>query len=164
LPGGGQTLARASFLNAAASLGGRGVVGGTPAKVFCPGTARAARAGTTPSTTMMSTLVFISATASSGRRATFPSPHCGRSTKLRPCTQPWSTRPRRNASRSPFRGWRRAQETDTPHTVGLLRTRRKRPRRRAAEQCDELAPPHSITSSARASRVGGTSRPSASRS
>ena len=34
-------------------------------------------------------------------------------------------------------------------------------RRRAAEQRDELAPLHSITSSARASSVGGTSRPSA---
>src|SRR6516162_3386380 len=32
---------------------------------------------------------------------------------------------------------------------------------RAAEQRDELAPPHSITSSARASSVGGTSMPSA---
>src|SRR5260370_1088601 len=31
---------------------------------------------------------------------------------------------------------------------------------RAAEKRDELAPVHSITSSARASRVGGTSRPS----
>ena len=44
----------------------------------------------------------------------------------------------------------------------LLRPRRQRPRRRrAAEQRDELAPLHSITSSARASSVGGTSRPSA---
>ena len=44
-----------------------------------------------------------------------------------------------------------------------LRPRRQRPRcRRAAEQRDELAPrAHSITSSARASSVGGTSRPSA---
>src|SRR5262249_19802074 len=43
------------------------------------------------------------------------------------------------------------------------RARRNRPRRRrAAEQGDELAPPyHSITSSARASSVGGTSRLSA---
>ena len=41
----------------------------------------------------------------------------------------------------------------------LLRTRRKRPCRRAAEQCDELAPLHSITSSARASSVAGISRP-----
>ena len=31
----------------------------------------------------------------------------------------------------------------------------------AAEQRDELAAPHSITSSARASSIGGTSRPSA---
>src|SRR5262245_51316858 len=44
----------------------------------------------------------------------------------------------------------------------LLRPRRQRPRRRAAEQRDDLAPTHhSITSSARASSVGGTSRPSA---
>src|SRR5262249_39169765 len=44
----------------------------------------------------------------------------------------------------------------------LLRPRRERPRgRHAAEQRDELTPPHSITSSARASSVGGTSRPSA---
>jgi uncharacterized caspase-like protein len=44
----------------------------------------------------------------------------------------------------------------------LLRARRERPRRhRAAEQRDEVPPFHSITSSARASSVGGTSRPSA---
>ena len=36
--------------------------------------------------------------------------------------------------------------------------------RRAAEQRDELAPFHSITSSARASSVGGTVRPSILRS
>jgi hypothetical protein len=42
----------------------------------------------------------------------------------------------------------------------LLRARRNGPRRgRAAEERDELAPPHSMTSSARARRVGGTSRP-----
>jgi probable HAF family extracellular repeat protein len=48
----------------------------------------------------------------------------------------------------------------------LLRKRRqwprKRRRRRAAEQGNELATLHSITSSARASSVGGTSRPSPS--
>src|SRR5262249_37510421 len=44
---------------------------------------------------------------------------------------------------------------------GLLRLRRERPCRRAAEQRDELAPLHSITSSARASSVGGTVTPSA---
>src|SRR5262245_23214327 len=44
----------------------------------------------------------------------------------------------------------------------LLRARRERPRRRrAAEQRDEFASPHSITSSARASSDGGTVRPSA---
>src|SRR5262249_30078126 len=44
----------------------------------------------------------------------------------------------------------------------LLRAGRERPRRRrAAEQRDELAALHSITSSARASKVGGISRPSA---
>src|SRR5262249_18322287 len=43
----------------------------------------------------------------------------------------------------------------------LLRARRERPRRRAAEQCDERPPFHSITSSARASSVAGTIRPSA---
>src|SRR5262245_40111928 len=44
---------------------------------------------------------------------------------------------------------------------GLLRARRKRPRgRRAAKKGDEVAPLHSITSSARARSVGGTSRPS----
>src|SRR5262249_54122797 len=55
------------------------------------------------------------------------------------------------------------QHADPPHPLGLLRARRERPGcRRAAEQRDELSPPHhSITSSARASSVGGTSRPSA---
>src|SRR5262249_45328231 len=48
-----------------------------------------------------------------------------------------------------------------PHTLTLLRARRERPcRRHAAEERDELASPHSITSSAVASRVGGTVRPS----
>jgi hypothetical protein len=47
------------------------------------------------------------------------------------------------------------------HSVGLLCTRHKWPRRRrAAQQSDELAPLHSITSSARASSCGGTVRPS----
>src|SRR5215467_10773278 len=50
---------------------------------------------------------------------------------------------------------------DAPHALALLRARRERPRCRcAAEQRDELAPPHSITSSARASSVGGTVRTS----
>ena len=45
-------------------------------------------------------------------------------------------------------------EADHPHRR-LLRACRERSRRRAAEQCDELAPRHSITSSARSRSVGG---------
>src|SRR5262249_48739109 len=48
------------------------------------------------------------------------------------------------------------------HAHGLLRPRRERPRRSsAAEQRDERTTLHSITSSARASSVDGTSSPSA---
>src|SRR5262249_6234280 len=44
----------------------------------------------------------------------------------------------------------------------LLRARRERPRRRrAAEERDELAPPHSITSSARPANGSGTVSPRA---
>ena len=43
--------------------------------------------------------------------------------------------------------------------AGLLRPRRQRPHRRAAQQRDELAASHSITSSARASSDGGTVTP-----
>src|SRR5262249_7114915 len=53
------------------------------------------------------------------------------------------------------------QHTDAPHPFGLLRARRERPRGRAADQRDELAALHSITSSARASTVVGMSRPRA---
>jgi hypothetical protein len=41
-----------------------------------------------------------------------------------------------------------------PHSIGLLRARRQRQRRRrTAEKRDELATPHSITSSVRAARI-----------
>src|SRR5262245_57193530 len=59
--------------------------------------------------------------------------------------------------------WRRSaiEKTDYRH-CGLLRPCRNRPRHRcAAEQCDELAAFHSITSSASASSMGGRSSPSA---
>src|SRR6516165_1981736 len=52
------------------------------------------------------------------------------------------------------------QECDAPHALALLRARRKRPRCRAAEQRDELASLHSITSSALACKVNGTVSPS----
>src|SRR5262249_29466215 len=52
------------------------------------------------------------------------------------------------------------QHADPPHLLGL-RARRKRPRdRRPAEKRDEIAPFHSITSSASESSIGGRSRPS----
>src|SRR5262245_28430426 len=54
----------------------------------------------------------------------------------------------------------RRKDPDGPHPLALLRARRQRPRRRAAESQDELAAPHSITSSARVSSVGGMLRPS----
>src|SRR5262249_9980974 len=55
-----------------------------------------------------------------------------------------------------------AQEPDNWSLPRLLRACRERPRgRRADEQCDELAPLHSITSSAMASSLSGIWRPSA---
>src|SRR6266853_251971 len=54
------------------------------------------------------------------------------------------------------------EHADASHALGLLRTRREWPSGcGTTEQCDELAALHSITSSARASSIGGTSRPSA---
>src|SRR5262249_41688427 len=53
------------------------------------------------------------------------------------------------------------QHCDSAHPVGLLRACRNWPRRRAAEKSDELSPPHSITSLASASTLGGMTRPSA---
>src|SRR5262249_16615612 len=56
----------------------------------------------------------------------------------------------------------RAKVPDGRQLTCLLRARGKRPcDRRAAEQRDERAPLHSITSSARAMSVGGISRPRA---
>src|SRR5262249_23059814 len=49
---------------------------------------------------------------------------------------------------------------EKPNDRYRLRARRERPRRSTTEQRDQLAALHSITSSARASSVGGTSRPS----
>ena len=49
---------------------------------------------------------------------------------------------------------------DQSNPLPLLRPRRKRPRGYAAEQRDDLAPSHSITSSAMASNDAGTVRPS----
>src|SRR5439155_12459417 len=53
------------------------------------------------------------------------------------------------------------QHANAPHAPTLLRPRRQRHRRgRAAEEGDEVASLHSITSSAMVSSSGGTVRPS----
>src|SRR5262249_598903 len=57
-------------------------------------------------------------------------------------------------------GLAQAAEISDYRNCFLLRARRYWPRRRAAEKRDELASLHSITSSARASTVLGTSMPS----
>src|SRR6516164_9643477 len=54
------------------------------------------------------------------------------------------------------------QHADAAHSAGLLRARRERHRSRCtAYDCNELAPLHSITSSAVESSVGGIVTPSA---
>src|SRR5262249_35129700 len=58
-------------------------------------------------------------------------------------------------------GRRRGTEEPDDRHRWLLRARRERPRRRAAQKRYELAPSHSITSSAMASTPGGIVRPSA---
>src|SRR5258708_26492449 len=53
------------------------------------------------------------------------------------------------------------QHCDPAHPIWLLRTRRERPRsQRAAKQRDELAPPHSRTSLARATNTSDKETPS----
>src|SRR5262245_4528708 len=57
--------------------------------------------------------------------------------------------------------WEPQPQEPDPRNVRALRPRRPRPHHRAADQRDDLAPrDHSITSSARARSVAGTSRPS----
>src|SRR6516164_5980258 len=54
------------------------------------------------------------------------------------------------------------QNTDSRDSFALLRPHRERPRDRRADQtADKFATPHSITSSAAASRICGAVRPSA---
>src|SRR5262245_11749135 len=57
--------------------------------------------------------------------------------------------------------WRRLMKEAHNGFRHPLRACHQRPCERATQQWDELSASHSITSSARASSVGGTSRPSA---
>src|SRR5262249_54641015 len=61
---------------------------------------------------------------------------------------------------APSRRYGSPQVPDCRQLCGLLRARRERPRRCAAKQRDELAPLHSITSSAATSSLSGTVMPS----
>ena len=79
-----------------------------------------------------------------------PPPSGCRSRTLRPSVQPNCCSPCRNAAMRAcalriVRG-RVHEHADAPHPLALLRARRQRPRRRAAEQRDELAPPHGLPS------------------
>src|SRR5262249_49094185 len=68
----------------------------------------------------------------------------------------------RETSLSVCRFGRTHEHADLPYALALLRARKERPRRRAAQHRHELASPHhSITSSARASSMGGMVKPSA---
>jgi len=82
----------------------------------------------------------------------------GRSSAVSPLPPSWTppaSLPRTGLNASPPSACRCA-------AYALLRSRREWPRRRAAEQRDELAPlDHSITLSASASSLSGTVRPSA---
>jgi hypothetical protein len=79
---------------------------------------------------------------------------CGFDDTERPSSQPIAFMYRRNGS---------AKVSSTSFRLSrrcLLRARRERPSRRAAEKGDELAASHSITSSASVSNVGATAMPS----
>ena len=125
----------------------------------------AARAeGGPPPATMTETGRRTSSAASAGSRSYSPCAQRYSMATFRPSTKPASSsRPRLSPATNDAEVSReRAVKKSNHRHRRLLRARRERPRdRRAAEQRDELAPFHSITSSARASRVGGTSRPSA---
>ena len=111
----------------------------------------AARAeGSPPAATSTATWRLTSSAASVGNRPYSPRAQRNSITTFLPSIRPPSPKPL----------WKAAHESDYRH-CRLLRARRERPRRRrAAEKRDELAPFHSITSSALAIRVSGTVTPS----
>src|SRR3954452_25143802 len=65
-----------------------------------------------------------------------------------------------SGAKAPDGGERAVHQEDDPEQSRLLRKCRGRPCSRALHPRDELPPPHSITSSARARSVGGGSPPS----
>ena len=118
----------------------------------------AAMTAAVPAVTMTSTLSRTNSAAISAKRSLRPSAQRYSIATVRPSIQPSS---RSRCTKAAIH-WLWAEGVLAPRNpmVGsfarLLRARRERPRRRrAAEQRDELAPLHSITSSARASSDGG---------
>src|SRR5262249_29050770 len=103
---------------------------------------RAASAEGVPLVTMTSTLRRTSSAANAGKRSARPSADRYSMMRLRPSSYPSSRRPLRKASKLAALacGGYCLQHTDAPGQ--LLRVRRERPGRCAAEQRDELAPPH----------------------
>ena len=116
-----------------------------------------------PLATMTSNASAANSVAALLVSAASPAPQRASICRLRPSIQP-SSRSRCKKKRPNVPGLRhryRAQEPDGGQLGGLLRAPRERPRCRTAEQRDELAPLHSITSSASNWIELGTSMPSA---
>src|SRR5262249_38217944 len=83
----------------------------------------------------------------------------GRAFDIADITQPLAQAVK--SRRSNAIGKSRMEKSDDRHFT-LLRPRRERPRSGSAtEKCDEIPPPHSITSSASARNLSGTITPSA---
>ena len=114
----------------------------------------------TPSVTITSTLSRTNSVAISAKCRLCPSAQRYSIATLRRSIQPRPCRRRTAAVH-----WLAPEAWSCPGTLWLavsrlLSARRDRPRRHAAVKRDELAPIHSMTSSAMASSVGGTVRPS----
>jgi hypothetical protein len=87
---------------------------------------------------------------------------CGFDDTERPSSQPIAFMYRRNGSAKVSSTSFRLGRNNNHRHAALLRARREWPcRSRAAHQCYECAPSHSITSSAATSRLGGMMRPRA---
>src|SRR6516225_3510079 len=123
----------------------------------------AARAGAVPPVaTISATLRRTRSTAISGRRSYRPSAKRYSIVSVQPLdVAGFDQHPAEHFESRPAGGCHAYTEIAHDRHRCLLRARRQRPRGRTAEQRDEIAPLHSITSSASNCREFGTSRPSA---
>ena len=113
---------------------------------------------TVPSATITAPAAANKSAASSGNRSECPSAQRYSIATFSAFDQPTRSSRWRKAAKYGCRASDASTSEEPDHRhCRLLRARRERPRRRrAAEQRDELAPLHSITSSARGSSIGGT--------